>query len=130
MTTEAQIESEIQAKGLTAPRVTPADIEANIASTHYFTGDQGVFGAAMDKDGTSERKQLPHLALLTFCVLILRNGTKVVGINYGAIDPAQHDPALGRTEARNHAIEQVWPLMGYQLREQLYQMQQPMHHPV
>jgi len=110
--------------------VTPADLKANIATEHYFTGDQGVFGAAMDKDGTSERKQLPHLALLTFCVLTLRNGTKVVGVNYGAIDPAQHDPALGRTEARNHAIEQVWPLMGYQLREQLYQMQQPMHHPV
>ena len=31
-----QIEQEIQAKGLTAPRITPADIEANIASEHYF----------------------------------------------------------------------------------------------
>jgi hypothetical protein len=33
------IEKEIQAKGLTAPRVTPADIEANIASEHYFTAE-------------------------------------------------------------------------------------------
>ena len=34
------IEQEIQAKGLTAPRITPADIEANIASTFYFTAAQ------------------------------------------------------------------------------------------
>lgn len=30
-----QIEQEIQAKGLTAPRVTPQDIEANIVGEHY-----------------------------------------------------------------------------------------------
>ena len=32
------IENEIKAKGLTAPRVTPADIEANIAAEIYSTG--------------------------------------------------------------------------------------------
>lgn len=31
------IEQDIVAKGKTAPRVTPADIEANIVSEHYFT---------------------------------------------------------------------------------------------
>ena len=39
------IEQEIQAKGLTAPRITPADIEANIASEHYFTAADGALGA-------------------------------------------------------------------------------------
>ena len=34
---DQQIEQEIQAKGLTAPRVTPADIEANIVGEYYFT---------------------------------------------------------------------------------------------
>ncbi len=38
------IEQEIQAKGLTAPRITPADIEANIVSAHYFTAADGVAG--------------------------------------------------------------------------------------
>ncbi len=37
-----QIEQEIQAKGLTAPRITPADIEANIASEFYFTAADGI----------------------------------------------------------------------------------------
>ncbi len=35
------IEKEIQAKGLTAPRVTLNDIEANIISQHFFTAAQG-----------------------------------------------------------------------------------------
>ena len=38
------IEQDIQARGLTAPRVTLADIKDNIASEHYFT-------AAMDRAG-------------------------------------------------------------------------------
>ena len=35
------IEQEIQAKGLTAPRVTPADIEANIVSSENFNAEIG-----------------------------------------------------------------------------------------
>lgn len=38
---DAAIEQEILAKGKTAPRVTPADIEGNIASEHYFTAWEG-----------------------------------------------------------------------------------------
>ena len=34
------IEAEIQSKGLNAPRVTPKDIEANIAGEYFFTADQ------------------------------------------------------------------------------------------
>lgn len=39
------VEAEIQAKGLTAPRVTPSDIQASIAEAHYFTAAAGVVGA-------------------------------------------------------------------------------------
>ena len=41
----SDIEQDIQAKGLTAPRITPADIEAEIASEHYFTAQDGRNGA-------------------------------------------------------------------------------------
>ena len=44
---DQQIEQEIQAKGLTAPRVTPADIEAHIASEHYFTAAEATAGASV-----------------------------------------------------------------------------------
>jgi len=46
MSTDQAIEQEIQAKGLTAPRITPADIQAAIKSEHYFTAAEGIDGAA------------------------------------------------------------------------------------
>ena len=71
------IEQEIQAKGKTAPRVTPADIEANIADEVYFTAADGYKGqSGMDPQGRING--LP-LSLLTFCVLVLRNGFTVTG---------------------------------------------------
>lgn len=124
------MEQEIKAAGANiAPRITPADIEANIASEHYFTAAdgamqagvvQGMLDAAITGEGIVNVRKLPDaLGLLTFCVLILRNGTKIVGINYGAIDPAQHDAERGRREARDDAVNQVWPLLGYELRSRL-----------
>lgn len=107
------IEQEIQAKGLTAPRVTPADIEAEIAVETYFTAAEGHLGAGNGNYGPAE------LRLLTFCVLVLHNGCKVVGINHGPVDPAGFDPEYGRKDARDDAIRQVWPLLGFRLRDQL-----------
>ena len=119
------IEQKIQAKGLTAPRITPEDIEANIVSAHYFTAADGVLGAYRNGGdvhpvgGTPSRETNGALGLLTFCVLVLKNGAKVVGINYGAIDPAQHSAERGRTEARNQAVEKVYELLGFRLRDEL-----------
>ena len=117
---DVQIEEAIKAQGLTAPRITPADIEANIASEHYFTAADGL----LSEGGTGVQHiegidNFKALGLLTFCVFVLRNGTKIVGINYGAIDPAQHDSERSRKDAREDAIRQVWPLMGYELRTKL-----------
>lgn len=115
-TDDASIESEIVAKGLTAPRVTPADIEANIASEHYFTAADGVAsGGAVNPLGAYETEPL---LLLTFCVLVLRNGFTVTGESACA-SPANFDAALGRKIARANAINKVWPLMGYALKERL-----------
>ena len=101
--------------------MTPADIEANIASEHYFTAADGVIGQQAIKtieDAWDIEAPAP-LHLLTFCVLVLRNGTKVVGINHGAIDPAQHSAEMGRTYARAQAEEKVWELLGFRLRDEL-----------
>ena len=46
---DCSVEKEIQEKGLTAPRVTQADIEANIASEHCFTAADGVRGRDRDE---------------------------------------------------------------------------------
>lgn len=123
---EDAVDPEPQANGLAARRITPAHIEASIASEHYFTAADGYKGCHVTSKGILATDPPAELSLLTFCVLVLHNGTKIVGINYGAIDPAQHSVQRGREEARKHAIEQIWPLLGYELRSYLHAMKEPL----
>jgi hypothetical protein len=110
------IEQEIQIKGLTAPRITPADIEANIQDCYYFTGKDGAMGALEPMTQlTGYHKQLE---LLTFCVLVLKNGFTVTGESACA-SPENFDAEIGRKIARQNAVQKVWPLMGYELRSKL-----------
>ena len=126
------IEQEIKAKGLTAPRITPAEIEANVASEHYFTAGEGVIGAfvagefgARGGDTVAVRRGIaspevlkPSLNLLTFCVLVLRNGFTVTGESACA-SPENFNAEIGRKIARANAVEKMWPLLGYALKEKL-----------
>ena len=111
--TDQAIEQEIQAKGLTAPRITPADIAANISSEHYFTAADGIRGA-----NDLECESGDPLTLLTFCVIELRNGFTVTGESACA-SPENFNAEIGRRIARQHAVEKIWPLMGYELRSNL-----------
>ena len=116
-----QIEQEIQAKGLTAPRVTPEDIEANIVSEHYFTAaDAYRSNPCYDPNG-HPHEPLPApapLELLTFCVLVLRNGFTVPGESACA-SPENFDAELGRKSARQNAVQKMRSLMGYHLKQKL-----------
>ena len=107
------IEQEIKAKGLTAPRITPADIEANIVDERYFTAADGIRGA-----DNIECERGDPLTLLTFCVLELRNGFTVTGESACA-SPENFDAEIGRKIARQNAVAKIWPLMGYELRSKL-----------
>ena len=119
------MEQEIKAAGADkAPRVTIADIEANITSEHYFTAAQGVIAGAA-QDAAEHGRPLPQgsdfpacLRLLTFCVLVLRNGFTVTGESACA-SPENFDAVIGRRIARQNAVQKIWPLMGYELRTQL-----------
>ena len=118
-----ELQKEIDAKAV-APRVTPADIDANIVSEHYFTARDGRRGAI--QDGTYEGRERPEfgesdlarLDLLTFCVLVLRNGFTVTGESACA-SPENFNAEIGRKIARQNAVQKIWPLMGYALRETL-----------
>ena len=115
------LEEEIVAKGLTAPRITPADIEANIVGEYYFTAAQGVQAAFCEQDELT-RLTGAHgeLKLLTFCVLVLKNRFTVTGESACA-SPENFDAELGRKIARDNAIEKLWPLMGYELKTKLHE---------
>lgn len=116
---EQTIEQEIQAKDKTAPRITPADIEANIDGEYYFTAEQGVQAAMLDQDELTRLTGMhAELRVLTFCVLHLKNGFTVTGESACA-SIENFDPDIGRKIARQNAVQKIWPLMGYELRSKL-----------
>lgn len=98
MSTDKEIEQEIQAKGLTAPRITPDDIERTISQEDYH-----VF------PGTT----------LTVACLTLVNGFAVTGESACA-SPENFDEELGRKIARDNAKQKIWALEGYRLKAKLF----------
>lgn len=94
---ERDVEAEIQAKGLTAPRLTPDKIDAQILAEqfHVFPG-----------------------TTLTVCALTLRNGFCVVGES-AAASPENFNEELGRKIARDNARNKIWAFEGYTLRNEL-----------
>lgn len=120
---DVEFERELVSKGLTAPRVTPAGIEAIIAGEYYFTGLDGALKTC-NRSGSIEAA-VPHhrqLGLLTFCVLVLKNGFTVTGESACA-SPENFNAAAGQKAARNNAIGKIWPLEGYLLREKLHRLE-------
>lgn len=114
---DIELQAEIDAKAV-APRITPAAIAANIVGEHYFTAADGFAGS---REFTLEADHPLHL--LTFCVLVLRNGFTVTGESACA-SPENFDAEIGRKVARANAIEKIWPLMGYELKQRLHGIQQ------
>ena len=113
------------AEGRTAPRVSLADIEANISTLAYFTAGDAVtylFLPEIDKLVLEEddRDNLQSLDVLTICLLVTRNGFTLIGKNAPA-SPDNFDAELGRKLAYEDAVRQLWLLMGYALRERLAQ---------
>ena len=86
-------------KGLTAPRLTPDMILDTVRKTefHRFEGTQ-----------------------LIVCVLTLRNGFTVTGESACA-SPENFDENIGRTIASDKAIEKIWMLEGYLLKQKLFE---------
>lgn len=95
------IEQEIQAKGLNAPRVTPQDIEANIVDTEIVKH--------VSKSGQ----------VLRWAVLTTRNGFAVVGKPSCSVSSENDNAEIGEKVAISNSKEELWPLMGYALKEKL-----------
>jgi hypothetical protein len=112
-TDDAGMEARLAAQS-TAPRVTLADLKAQIASVHYINPRDAVDAAAGGGQTWPE-----SLGLLTICVLVLKNGFTVTGESACA-SPESFDPLIGRQIAYNHALDKMWPLLGYQLKDAIY----------
>lgn len=96
---------------MNAPRITLADIEDKIASTHYITPYTAV---------NPTMEVVPDaLKNLTICILVLKNGFTVTG-EAACVSLENFDAVKGMQISREAAINKLWPLMGYELKERLY----------
>ena len=94
---EQEIEKEIQAKGLNAPRLKPEDIDRKILAVQHY-----VFpGTAM-----------------TVCCITLQNGYQVTGES-AAASPENFDREVGEKISFRNARDKIWALEGYLLRQSL-----------
>jgi Phage protein (N4 Gp49/phage Sf6 gene 66) family len=94
---DQEIEKEIQAKGLIAPRVTLQQIEDSIQGETYTVLPSG---------------------RATICEMTLKNGYVVLGESL-CVSRENFNAELGQKIAREDAKQKIWPLEGYLLRQQL-----------
>jgi hypothetical protein len=118
---EHQIEQAIQNAGKIAPRITPDHIDSVIASEHYFTAAQGYEKSAADNFATDPYPLATpdSLNLLTFCVIVLKNGFTVTGESACA-SAENFDEVIGMKIAYENARNKIWALEGYLLRTKLH----------
>ena len=99
---DSEIEQEIQAKGKTATSVTPADVEAAIASEHYYTGQ------------IAAETESQHRALggIMNCTLVMKNGHLITGEAL-LQDLSKPDPERARSSARRRAFDKAYDMVVY-----------------
>ena len=117
-------EVELEAVAI-APRVTHEDLEANIKGAVFFTAYQGALKAEYDlaaEEGVDPVHVAvdPGLKLLTICVITLQNGFTVLGQSACA-SPENYNRAVGNRLAYSDAKNKIWALMGYKLKQDLFE---------
>ena len=97
------LEQEIQTKGLNAPRITLSALDANIAHTEIV------------------KHVSPSGQVLRWAGLTTTNGFAVTGRPSASASSANDNAEIGEKGAIDNARAELWPLMGYALKEQLHQ---------
>ena len=88
-----------------APKVSVNQVEAEIVDEYYRNAGSAV--------------KAPHgssLYNVTLCILVLRNGFVIIGKS-ACVDSANFNEDVGRQLAREDAVKQVWPLLGFRLAD-------------
>ena len=93
---DSDIQDQIDKKGLNGPRIKPSDVVDQINKIQWV--QEGV---------------------LTICIITMQNGFIVTGESACA-DPDNFDEMVGKEVAKRNAMNKIWPLLGYALREKLH----------
>lgn len=99
--------------------VTLASIKDKIRGMYFINAGAAV--QASDQ-GYNER-DLEELKLVTICIIILENGFKVEGTS-ACVDPKIYNEAIGQQEAYKNAIDKIWEIEGYLLKQQMFEAAQ------
>ena len=110
MTTPEQLEFNFQNTS-TAPRVTLDDVHNFIEEEIYFRGSLAL-------QGTTSEKSADILSCITFCILVLKNGYTVTGQS-ACVSPENFNYQIGKEIAKQNAVDQIWPLLGFNLKSKL-----------
>lgn len=98
---DAGMDRLMAATGATAPRVTKADIDANIAHVETV-------------------RHVTHSGqVLRWAIITLKNGFAVTGRPSAAVCPENDNVTIGEKVAYDNAYAEIWPLMGYALKDRL-----------
>lgn len=99
MSSDQEIENKIVEKGLTAPRVSLEQVMDCIDKVQYhvFEGSQ-----------------------LTVCCITLKNGFTVTG-NSACASPENFNKELGEEISHRNAVQEIWALEGYLLKQKLFE---------
>lgn len=92
--------------------VTPADVEACIASEHYTTGTDALVGQTR---GPEWQATPAALDMLTICMLVTHTGHTVTGESH-CQNPVKFKAETGREEARKDAVRKLWDMVVYAAR--------------
>lgn len=98
---DINIEQMIKDKGLNAPRVSLADLEANIADVEIVKH--------VSKTGQ----------VLRWAVITTKNGYAVVGKPSCAASAENDNQEVGEKIAIDNTRSELWPLMGYELKSRI-----------
>lgn len=110
MSESLEVTEALGARGATHPRVTLDDIKDAISQENYINVGDAVCRCGQDDTAP--------MHLMTLCLLTMRNGYLVVGKSAPA-SPENFDAEKGRIFAKEDAVRQLWPIMGYALRDRL-----------
>ena len=92
---------------ITAPKVTSPEVENEIVNEYYRNAGSAV-----------KAPEGSPLYNVTLCFLQLRNGFVIIGKS-ACVVAANFNEDIGRQLAREDAVKQVWPFLGFRLADQL-----------
>lgn len=95
------------------PRVSLDDVVNSIDAIHYIHPAE----AMPDPNGIPKTD---ILWTMTICICVLKNGWAVQG-NSAPAHPANFNEDVGRQLAYEDCIRQIWRLLGFELRQRLYE---------